>query len=334
MRPIIGLALAAGAFCVSAPAFAATASCDRTCLIGISEQYLAAFVAHDPSKAPLAPNVRYTEMSVPTKVGEGLWKTVIARVPGGSFLVDVPQQTVFFLGALSGQRGAPTSGPPPQASTCPAAPPRGAANAAPPQTGPQYYLASLRLKVVNGKITEIELLNPEQRNADIAEATAAPQHWWNEPIPPAKRMSRAELIATANTYFEAIAAGDGSLMHITKDAWRFENGAQVTSLKTAANGPGPGTTMNIPDQVSAKVFDYIKAVNYRRWWVDEEIGAAMAIAEFDEPANPGNPAATPPVRCRNANISLHSENFKIENGQIVHVQAMGKFLPYGTPTGW
>ena len=88
MRAIIGLALAAGALGVSAPASAATAACDRTCLKNIAEQYLAAFVAHDPSKAPLAADARYTEMSVPTKIGEGLWKTVISRVPGGSFLID------------------------------------------------------------------------------------------------------------------------------------------------------------------------------------------------------------------------------------------------------
>jgi hypothetical protein len=39
----------------------ADASCDRACLEGFVDQYLAALVAQDPSKLPLAKNARYTE---------------------------------------------------------------------------------------------------------------------------------------------------------------------------------------------------------------------------------------------------------------------------------
>ena len=34
--------------------------CDRECLEGFVDQYLAAMVAHDPSRAPFAENARYT----------------------------------------------------------------------------------------------------------------------------------------------------------------------------------------------------------------------------------------------------------------------------------
>ena len=36
-------------------------ACDRTCQIGFMDGFLAALIAHDASKAGLAPNVRYTE---------------------------------------------------------------------------------------------------------------------------------------------------------------------------------------------------------------------------------------------------------------------------------
>jgi len=36
-------------------------ACDRACLEGFVDQYLAALVASDPSKLPLARNARYTE---------------------------------------------------------------------------------------------------------------------------------------------------------------------------------------------------------------------------------------------------------------------------------
>jgi len=35
--------------------------CDRTCLSSYADQTLAAFVAHDPSRLPLARDVKYTE---------------------------------------------------------------------------------------------------------------------------------------------------------------------------------------------------------------------------------------------------------------------------------
>ncbi len=40
---------------------AADSTCDRACLEGFVDQYLAALVAQDPSKLPLAKNARYTE---------------------------------------------------------------------------------------------------------------------------------------------------------------------------------------------------------------------------------------------------------------------------------
>src|ERR1700691_5929941 len=49
--------------------------CDRTCLSGFVDQYMAAVAAHDPSKLPHTANARYTENNVEMKLGEGLWQT-------------------------------------------------------------------------------------------------------------------------------------------------------------------------------------------------------------------------------------------------------------------
>jgi hypothetical protein len=46
---------------VSAQRGPAGAACDRACLEGIADAYLAALVAHDPSKAPMAPDAKFTE---------------------------------------------------------------------------------------------------------------------------------------------------------------------------------------------------------------------------------------------------------------------------------
>jgi hypothetical protein len=45
------------------------AACDKACLQGVADAYLAALVAHDPSKAPMASNARFTEQAQPLAVG-------------------------------------------------------------------------------------------------------------------------------------------------------------------------------------------------------------------------------------------------------------------------
>jgi hypothetical protein len=56
---------------------AAGPSCDRACLEGFVDQYLAALVASDPAKLPLAKNARYTENGQELKLGDGMWGPTI-----------------------------------------------------------------------------------------------------------------------------------------------------------------------------------------------------------------------------------------------------------------
>lgn len=73
------------AFLGSAPASAATADCDRSCLAGLITQYVDALVAHDPSTLPLADKVKFTEDSRALELGEGLWQTATGK---GTFRHD------------------------------------------------------------------------------------------------------------------------------------------------------------------------------------------------------------------------------------------------------
>ena len=75
---LFGLMVVVAAVCAVSPARAQTTpagSCDRACLNRIADAYIAALVAHDPSKAPMAPVVTFTEQAQVLAVGEGLWKT-------------------------------------------------------------------------------------------------------------------------------------------------------------------------------------------------------------------------------------------------------------------
>ena len=50
--------------------------CDRACLEGIVDRWLDAFVKHDPTLAPLAANVKFTENGQRLALGDGSWRTM------------------------------------------------------------------------------------------------------------------------------------------------------------------------------------------------------------------------------------------------------------------
>ena len=102
------------------------AACDKACLRGIADAYLAALVAHDPSKAPMAPNAKFTEQAQPMTVGEGqLWK--LTTEGPTTFKIPVADPVVGQIGLIVMLKAA-----------LPPIPPRGggAGPPAPTPTGP------------------------------------------------------------------------------------------------------------------------------------------------------------------------------------------------------
>src|SRR5689334_12484551 len=75
MRALLIASLSVAASFASPLAAQSTGACDRACLAEVMTAYLDSLVAHDPKKAPLAANARFTEDARELKVGEGLWKT-------------------------------------------------------------------------------------------------------------------------------------------------------------------------------------------------------------------------------------------------------------------
>jgi hypothetical protein len=57
----------------SGSSFAAGRHCGRSCMIALTDHYLAALVKHDPAGLPLARGVRFTENTAEIRVGDGLW---------------------------------------------------------------------------------------------------------------------------------------------------------------------------------------------------------------------------------------------------------------------
>src|SRR5687767_8716416 len=92
--------LAVATLALATGARAQNASCDRACLEGLVDQYLAAAIAHDPGKVPFAKNVKFTENGQKLELGDGLWRTLTAQGTYRMFATDPQAGRVSFLGSI------------------------------------------------------------------------------------------------------------------------------------------------------------------------------------------------------------------------------------------
>ena len=114
LKPLLLAASAAATF-AGGPAFAQAAgednalvnpSCDRACLLGNLESYMAALAAGDAARLPLADDVVFTENDVPISLDRGLWSTVTAVDKVGLEAADPITGNAAWFGSVR-ERGNP-----------------------------------------------------------------------------------------------------------------------------------------------------------------------------------------------------------------------------------
>ena len=318
---LLSLLSAAG---VCAPVGGAVAPpCDRACLSGLVDRYLAALVRHDPAGLPLNRDVKFTENTARLKVGsEGLW-VAASEAPTGFriYAVDVGAGQVGFYGVMK-ERDRP-------------------------------LIIALRLKVVNGQITEIEHVLARSLRADAVKSLAQPRPEFVTPQPAANRLPRQQMVNIADSYFEAIEHADGKLAPFAEDCVRRENGGQTTHNPKPIPWPVPlGSpqadaamayigTLSCSDQFDTHVMDFITRLWPRRHEiVDEEYGLVFSFPMFQHRGGSGTiriynvpGVESLPLGGSSSNLQA-GEIFKIDRGRIAAVEAMGASLPYGTKSGW
>jgi hypothetical protein len=210
----------------SAAASAADA-CDRDCLEGFVDRYLDAVVDDQPDRVPLTAGVRFTEDGQQLPIGDGLWNTLRARGPYRLFVTDVPAGQVTFFGSIEEDNADAGKGTP--------------------------ALLALRLKVQERAIAEIEQLVIRDDKAAARVNGRTPDPLYLQAVPAAERMSRADLVATANKYFSGMQQNDGKGDYpFSDDCNRIENGMQTTNAPTPAGQarPDPKTSSNYSAQWS------------------------------------------------------------------------------------
>ena len=339
----------------SAETTTAMESCDRNCIIDVTNSYISALVAHDPGAAPLADNVHFVENVKAMKPGEGLWQSV--KTGPSNFQIYVPDevnQTAGYLGMMTYMATPPAP---------PGTPPEERAKlAASTEKTEQPVLVAIRLKLENGKITEAEHLLATIRKPDPDNAQAAannrPSPWDNlqtprsglvTEIPADQRMDHDKLIKIGASYYDALDDNDGTLMPFAADCERHENG-MVTAGPDAGPGPmGPSPhpiARDCAGQLSSKVMTYITRIDDRRVFAADPVtGLVMGLSHFRHPMDfpPYEVTAmdgtkimyTRDNQMKFAPFDLPAAHiFKIgADGEVHEIEAMGFATPYNSPTG-
>jgi len=293
-----------------------TRKMDRQELVDLMDQYLTALGRNDPSSLAFSDDVKFVENTAVMQIGEGLWETAT----GGTtdfriFVADPAAGQVAFLGVIEENRK-PT-------------------------------ILGVRLKVVDGKITEIDHLVVHSGDQPLNPNMAHVRADLVEPLEESERVPREKMLEIANSYYEAIIHDNGDIAPFADECQRRENGSITANDQTqtpeeaAADDFSVFRRMKCGEQLSTGVMSYITDINRRRFIaVDEEMGLVFVYSIFVHNGEPkvmkitGVPGITEREN-RWGPFDLPAAHvFKIKNGQIYDIEAMGYIAQHGIKNGW
>jgi len=311
----LAVALMAGA------AQAATAALDRAALLKLADSYLAALVAHDPGKVPLATDVKTVENVTRIKPGEGLWKTVSS--PPTEFKIVAADPVTQEVGGLVVM-----------------------------QNDGKASQVGFRLKVMNGKIVEAEHLVVAMRDPN-SPTLQKPRPAFPMTIPDEWADSHGRMIHIAKSYYDALDNNNGHLAPFAPDCERHENGFRTApsggpslgSTFPGGGAPRPPGLMGMQDctsQIDSGTFQYITTIDDRRVEIADTVtGLAIGFSHFHHPmtqkkfAIRGNPDRQESDMSNQKPFDMPAMHiFKIWGGQLHEIEAIGIMMPLNSPTGW
>ena len=299
---------------VGAQAAEGSPACDRACLYSFVDRYLAALESHDPAALPASPTLRYTENGTETKLGDGLWQTVTGHTSYQARAADMTAEQVAVIGEF--------------------------------KEGDKTFSFATRLKIEKNAITEAET---------VIGRTFAPKHpsmpaeirpGLKTIVPKDERISREEMVATANRNFDNLLKNDGS--HFAPDCQRIENRMPMSGnpqlnypITPIPGKPVPAFgSMGCQEQVEAHLFDTLDSVEPRRIMVvDEEQQVVFGIFSLRFYARtacndiPGY-GRTCPARKTDPMSLLSGEMLGVRGGKVHEVQVVFTRMPYDASQGW
>ncbi len=280
----------------------------RAELYAALDSYLAALKAHDPSRVAWGEQVRNTENNVALMVGDGLWQTLTQLGSYDLRFADPQLGEVGYFGTVT-------------------------------ETD-ETAAFTLRLKVVNQKVTEVETLVVRQLDSGIKFEGQKFENKpaMNEMLGGAERLPRARMISLADGYFDTLQLNDGTLFtKFHANCKRVENGVQTTN--NASFAVVPVARLGCEQQFRMGNYRYDTRLRGRRYvLVDEERGLVMAAAFIDHGGFIHDYELTDGTKVRSPVHRPHSfylvELFKLKEGSIEQIEANFITVPYAMPSPW
>jgi len=295
LKGLFGI-VALAAFAAGATSASAQTACDRVCLTKVVDGYFAALIANDAAALRQAARARITENGSEKKLADTFW--------------DGAQSVAYRFDIVNTNRG---------------------------DTGTESVIVNadgsktmhmVRLKVVNGSITEIETIKANQGQADRLwdpDRLSSVSPDLQLTIREAERDSYYGLIAAAEGYWRAFQTNGTPDYHpapLMPDARRFENGLQTTGMVRDGQFVSAQSGFDAGRFVNRNIWDRRYPV------VDEERGIVLSIVRFGLKAGAQSQSAA------TTNDRLVAEFFSVKRGQIQEIQAVLFNLPDAQPTGW
>ncbi len=280
-------------------------ACNRDCLIGTLRRHMDALVTRDPSAAPLANDVTFTENNVVIPVGEGLWRTVTAVDEVGLEAADPITGNAAWFGSVR-ENGEPA-------------------------------IYAVRIHVRDGLIDEIESVVHRKTAlpAPFGDVSAM-QHdpAFNEILPPEQRRPRERMLAIADAYFDTTELNDGQVFApFSEDCARLENGISTTAPTPGGTGGNAASIASgCREQFELGIYRINKRIRRNFTIVDTERGVVVGSGFFDHANEFDRYNLTDGREMRTAlkwpnSISL-LEAFRIKDAEIQRIEAVFTYVPY------
>ena len=241
------------------------AGCTRESLTALIDSYFTALTAHDPAPLPVTANVKFTENAQVHELGDGLlWKGAGALAFKRN-LLDTERCGSLTHGVID--------------------------------NGGTATIIGVRLKVENGKISEVESYVVDPSNGFFPTPEGVKKDGganWEGILPPAERSTRDVLSAAADAYFDLF-SDSSTMVPFGTPCDRFENGFQTTRGQCSTGIPAGVTLTN------------------RRYVIaDLEAGIAVGFVRFGS--------------------LLDFHMFKVKSGKIMGIHAL--VGPSARSSGW
>lgn len=269
-------------------------------LEAIADAYRLAYAAHDPSRAPISPDVRFSENNVEMGFPDASWDAVTRELGPCLTCSDPSSGQVGFFTAI-------------------------VMNDTPGFLG-------VRLKVAGGQITEIEHILSTRRLLSGPPTPIGDVHAFvHDPdlareVPAQERSSRHEMVRVSDGYFSTLENNTGEIRNtrFAPATKRFENGmefADVERLFRLGN------------------YRFNERVRDREYFLVDEIrGLVMCRAFIDHKGVLDGFTLTDGTEKKSIFREPHSwsvfELFKVKQGVITSIEATFIAVPYNLRSPW